>query len=154
MAILSKVHTYFHKTAFGIRNAWSLKNIAPIVSIIALVVAFSSCEEELLSEDEQETSVLGNFAGENNSLQVLGGEDIRFAPGGVPLFSTNNESIVPEGAMLFVPERAYEDGVVEHSEMLALIAVPSTNWMLHQKENVPGDEWLRFSGKDFFPGQR
>ena len=154
MAILSKIHTYFHKTAFGIRNAWSLKNIAPIVSIIALLVAFSSCEEELLSEDEQETSVLGNFAGENNSLQVLGGEDIRFAPGGVPLFSTNNESIVPEGAMLFVPERAYEDGVVEHSEMLALIAVPSTNWMLHQKENVPGDEWLRFSGEDFFPGSK
>jgi hypothetical protein len=56
--------------------------------------------------------------------------------------------------MLFVPERAYEDGVVEHSEMLALIAVHSTTWMLHQKENVPGDEWLRFSGGDFFPGSK
>lgn len=64
--------------------------------------------------------------------------DFSVLPGELPYLSTGEGNIVPEGAMLFVPERAYEDDVVEHFEMMALIG-------------VPGSDWLQFSGEDFFP---
>lgn len=152
---LNKISPYFNKMAFGgIRNVWSLKSMAPIAFIIALLFAFSSCEEEDLEEDEQQTAVLQSFTEENKSLQVIGGGSMSIIPGELPYLTTGRDSIVPEGAMLFVPQKAYEDDVVDRSEMLALIAVPGSNWILHQKENVPGSEWLRFSGGDFFPGSK
>jgi len=148
---LNKISAYFNKMAFNIKNAWSLKSMAPIAFIIALFFAFSSCEEEDLEEDEQQTTVLQSFAGKNNSLRIIGSDELTLFHGKLMFLSTGRDSIAPKETMLFIPERAYEDDVVKPSEILTLIMMPDPHGPYRLKKGVSGHEghWLRFTGKEF-----
>src|SRR6056297_1255867 len=89
---LYKMAAYVNKTVAGIRNVRSLTNIIPAVLIISLLFAFSSCEEEDLPQDETQSTALQSFAGENNSLQVIGSDELSILPGELPYLSTGEDN--------------------------------------------------------------
>src|SRR6056297_885507 len=100
----------------------------PIVySVLLLFIfffSFSSCEEQSSSpEEDKQESLLQGFARENNTLRIIGNQNIQVIPGKVPFMSTRQDMLVPENLNIMIPGRATSDGMVHPEEMLVVLTL-------------------------------
>ena len=135
------------------------RKLTPGLSIVYSVLLlfiffffFSSCEEQSSSpEEDKQESLLQGFARENNTLRIIGNQNIQVIPGQVPFMSTQQDMLVPENLNIMIPGRATSDGMVHPGEMLVVLTLEGSG-PFELASKVPATQWLRLTGQQFFPG--